>query len=174
MVIAGGRQPRLWINDFRAPDREWIFTKLPSSVAHVRSINSSQVIVAALQDTMAIYDIRYMSNTSAAKPTRNMSSRPLLTFPQYRNEANFHTGWDVCPELNVVISAQEDGRVRAFSLRSGKQLNCPALNAIHMESPIKAMMFQTLQGERLPSLFVGEGPTLKKYSFGDAIIHDEA
>jgi hypothetical protein len=35
-------------------------------------------------------------------------------------------------------------------------------------------MFQRLPREKLPSLFVGEGPLLKKFSFGTLDLEDEA
>jgi hypothetical protein len=108
---------------------------------------------------MALYDVRYLSSEPRG-------TKPLLYFHGHRNEAHFHIGWDVSPELNVVAAAQDNGTVKLFSLRSGRQLRCPAVETIHVDTPIKALMFQMMPRERMPSLFVGEGPLLRKFSFG--------
>ncbi|KAJ4327964.1 hypothetical protein N0V84_001639 [Fusarium piperis] len=116
---------------------------------------------------MALYDVRFL--------TRNpRGARPLLKFQDHRNEAHFHIGWDVSPDLNVVAAAQDNGTVKLFSLRSGRQLRCPTVDSTHVDSPIKALMFQRMPRERLPSLFVGEGPSLRKFSFGAMEWEDEA
>lgn len=167
VLLAGGRKPRLWITDLRTPESEWSFVRHASSIAHVRSVNPHQVLVAGLENTMVLYDMRFF----AQRPNGVV---PLLSFPAYHNEAHFHTGWDVCPDLGVVAAAHDDGTVKLFSLRSGRQLRSPTLDRIHTDTPVKALMFQQMPREKVPSLFVGEGPSLKKYSFGAPDLCDEA
>lgn len=164
VVLAGGRQPRLWTTDLRAPEAAWSFVRHASSIAHVRSVNAHQVLVAGPESAMALYDLRFA--TAAA--------RPLVAFAGYRNAAHLHTGWDVSPELGVVAAAHDDGTVQLFSLRSGRRLGGGALGGVRAAAPVKALMFQRMPGERLPSLFVGVGPALAKYSFGAAGPDDEA
>ncbi|EXK93896.1 hypothetical protein FOQG_05065 [Fusarium oxysporum f. sp. raphani 54005] len=159
VVFAGGRQPRLWITDLRAPEPQWSFANHASSISHIKSVNPHQVLASGLRSSMALYDVRYLSSEPRG-------TKPLLYFHGHCNEAHFHIGWDVSPELNVVAAAQDNGTVKLFSLRSGRQLRCPAVETIHVDTPIKALMFQRMPRERMPSLFVGEGPLLRKFSFG--------
>ncbi|POR33326.1 Plasma membrane ATPase [Tolypocladium paradoxum] len=167
VLVAGGRQPRLWITDLRAPESEWTHVGHASTIAHVRSVNPHQVLVAGLESSMALYDMRFFGR-------RPNGAAPLLGFPAYRNEAHLHTGWDVSPELGAVAAAHDDGTVKLFSLRSGRALRGGAVGAVGTETPVRALMFQTMPREKAPSLFVGEGPSLKKYSFGTRDLEDEA
>lgn len=169
VLFAGGRQPRLWITDLRAPAAGWSFVKTGSSVAHVRSINPHQVVVAGLQNHMAVYDTRFFradteTETSKGAHSRHVGASPLLDFPDYRNDAHYHIGWDVSVELGVVAAAQDNGTVRLFSLRSGRVLRSRrGLDGLQTAGPVKAMMFQTLPREKMPSLYVATGPLLKKF-----------
>ncbi|GKU05671.1 myocyte-specific enhancer factor 2d [Fusarium langsethiae] len=167
VLLAGGRQPRLWITDFRAPQPQWSFAKHASSITHIKSVNPYQVLVSGLQSSMALYDVRFLSRNPRG-------TKPLLHFSGHRNEAHINIGWDVCPELNVVAAAQDNGTVKIFSLRSGRRLQCPAAESIHTDAPIKALMFQKMPRERMPSLFVGEGLLLRKLSLGVLTWDDEA
>ncbi|KAL9575670.1 hypothetical protein ACKAV7_000468 [Fusarium commune] len=166
VVFTGGRQPRLWITDLRAPEPQWSFANHASSISHIKSVNHHQVLASGLKSSMALYDIRYLSSDPRG-------TKPMLHFHGHRNEAHFHIGWDVSPELNVIAAAQDNGTMKLFSLKSGRQLRCPAVETIHVDTPIKALMFQRMPRERMPSLFVGEGPLLKKFSFGILERNDE-
>ncbi|KAF5680977.1 myocyte-specific enhancer factor [Fusarium denticulatum] len=167
VVFTGGRQPRLWITDLRAPEPQWSFANHASSISHIKSVNPHQVLASGLRSSMALYDVRYLTSDPRG-------AKPLLHFDGHRNEAHFHIGWDVSPELNVVAAAQDNGTVKLFSLKSGCQLRCTAAETIHVDSPVKALMFQRMPRERMPSLFVGEGPLLRKFSFGIREWGDEA
>ncbi|KAH7133379.1 hypothetical protein B0J13DRAFT_100462 [Dactylonectria estremocensis] len=167
ILLAGGRQPRLWMSDVRAPESQWSFSKHASSISHIRSVNPNQVLVAGLQNSMALYDIRFLH-------CRRDGARPLLEFPDYCNEAHLQIGWDVDTRLGVVAAAQDNGTVRLFSLRSGRRLRSPATDALRSDSPFKALMFQTMPRERLPSLFVGDGSCVRKFSFGTTDLEEEA
>ncbi|KAM0352776.1 hypothetical protein ACHAO7_002521 [Fusarium culmorum] len=167
VLLAGGRQPRLWITDLRAPQPQWSFAKHASSITHIKSVNPYQVLVSGLQSSMALYDVRFLSRNPRA-------TKPLLHFSGHRNEAHINIGWDACPELNTVAAAQDDGTVKLFSLRSGRQLKCAAVDCIHTDAPIKALMLQKMPRERIPSLFVGEGSSLSKFSFGVVEWENEA
>ncbi|KAL7808860.1 hypothetical protein V8C26DRAFT_277839 [Trichoderma gracile] len=177
VLFAGGRQPRLWMSDLRTPAVEWSSVKHGSSIAHVRSINPHQVIVAGLRDCMSVYDTRFFrssssgddnnnNNKDAAAGRKTASSSPvLLEFPEYRNQARFDIGWDVCPELNLVAAAQDDASVRLFSLSSGGLVRAGGtdLERFKAKNPVKALLFQTLRGERLPNLYMADGAYLKKF-----------
>ncbi|KAH6950486.1 hypothetical protein HG530_011113 [Fusarium avenaceum] len=167
VLLAGGRQSRLWLTDIRASEPQWSFAKHTSSISHIKSVNPHQVLVSGLQSSMALYDVRFLQRSPRG-------TRPLLKFPEHHNEAHFHIGWDVSPELNVVAAAQDNGTVKLFSLKSGRRLRCPAVESIQVDAPIKALMFQKMPRERMASLFIGEGPLLRKFSFGAIEWNDEA
>lgn len=174
VVLAGGRSPRLWVSDLRAPEAQWSFIKHSSSVARLRSVNEHQVVVSGLQHSMALYDLRYapvLSSPPSGPPRAKGWFKPLLTFPSYRNEAHIHVGFDVCPELGAVAAAQDDGTVGIFSLASGRKMRCEAMETATMKrkggQPIRALMFtEGQESERTPSLWVGEGMGIVKYAFG--------
>ncbi|KAL6864406.1 hypothetical protein J3F83DRAFT_134088 [Trichoderma novae-zelandiae] len=168
VLFAGGRQPRLWMSDLRAPAVEWSSIKHGSSIAHVRSINPYQVVVAGLQDCMSLYDTRFFRSDEKDAAGRNASS-PVLEFSEFRNQARFDIGWDVCPELNLVASAQDDSTVKLFSLTSGGLVRSGRdLESFKAKNPVKALMFQTLPGERLPNLYMADGAYLKKFGCAPA------
>lgn len=167
VLFVGGRRPRVWISDLRAPADGWAHIRHTSSVAHLRSVNPHQILVAGLENTMCLYDVRFFDS-------RPNGRQPLLTFPEYRNAAHIHTGWDVCPEMNAVAAAQDDGTLALFSLRTGRRLRSPVLDEIKRDSPLKALMFHTVPNEKMPSLWVGEGQALNKFSFGAKDFEDEA
>ncbi len=114
---------------------------------------------------MAAYDLRFINSHH---------TEPVLTFPGHHNEAHTHFGFDVSADLGIAASAQQDGTVKLFSLRSGEALSCPGLEGAKMEMPVQALMFKTTPGEKSPSLFVGEGGSVRKYSWGALSLDDEA
>ncbi|KAF4958634.1 hypothetical protein FGADI_2239 [Fusarium gaditjirri] len=134
VVFTGGRQPRLWITDLRAPGPQWSFANHASSISHIKSVNPHQVLASGLKNSMALYDVRYLASDPRG-------TKPLLHFYGHRNEAHFHIGWDVSPELNVVAAAQDNGTMKLFSLKSGRQLRCPAVETIRVDTPIKALIY---------------------------------
>ncbi|KAG5996947.1 hypothetical protein E4U52_005444 [Claviceps spartinae] len=178
VLFSGGRQPRLWITDVRAPVTEVMYAPHTSAINHVRSVNPHQVLVAGLKNSMSLYDTRFFgkkSNASSSGRKRGGNGRaPLLTFPGYKNAAHVHTGWDVCAELGLVAAAHDDGTVKLFSLKTGRVLKSPAVDSVRTDTPIKALMFSTMSGERLPSLWVGEGHDVRKFSMGALRFEDEA
>lgn len=173
ILFAGGRQPRLWITDLRAPTAGWSFVKHGSSIAHVRSINPHQVLVAGLRNRMSVYDMRFIQANKNGCRDRATAS-PILEFPDYKNEPYFTIGWDVSKELNLVASAQDNGTIKLFSLSSGRVLpSGKALENLQTGDPVKAMMFQTLPGENSPSLYVAKGPFIKKFGCAPSNHSDE-
>ncbi|KAL6855359.1 hypothetical protein ACO1O0_006500 [Amphichorda felina] len=171
VIFAGGRSPKLWMGDLRAPPgtNQWSSVRHASSIARLRSVNEHQVVVCGLQSSMALYDVRFLAQ-------RPNGAGPLVTFPGYRNEAHMHVGFDACPGLGVVAAAQEDGTVGVFSLSSGRRVRCPALagRGAGGGRPVRALMFgEGMPGDKTPSLWVGEGLGIAKYSFGEADLAHE-
>ena len=176
VLYAGGRQARLWTTDMRTSGRDWRFANIPSSAAHVKSLNASEVLVSGPCDLLSIYDIRYLSSTTSS--SSHTPSRPLLTFPSHSNKAHIHVGLDVSSELGVVAAAQGNGTIKMFSTTSGRVLSeggsQTGLGAVKTDTPVKALQFRKMPWERWESLWVAEGPTLKKFSFGVRNWEDEA
>ncbi|KAM3450713.1 hypothetical protein MY3296_005867 [Beauveria thailandica] len=182
VLLAGGRQPALWITDLRDNDpRRWRATPHDSTVTHLRSVSAHQVLVAGLRSSMSTYDLRFLGRPMpSGQATSRSCSMPVLRFSGYENEAHVHTGWDVCAELGLVAAAQDDGTVALFSLRSGKRVRpggggggSGGIGDLRTETPIKALMWQRMPRERLPSLWVGEGPLVRKFSLGVGEVGDE-
>lgn len=159
VIFAGGRSNRFSLIDMRAPANQWDKIRHKSSVAHVRSVNDHQVLAVGPRNAMSLYDIRF-------RRSRPNGHQPLLTFPGFRNEAYVHFGLDVEPELGLVAAAHDDFRVGVYSLRSGRRLACPVVDAERDKLVVKGVVFQTLPGDRNPSLFLGLGQEVRKYSFG--------
>lgn len=175
VLLAGGRQTRLWTTDLRAPAAQWRSVPHASSITHLRSISEHRVLVAGLRNSMAMYDLRFLAREKPRSTGGRNCSAPVLRFEGYRNEAYVHTGWDVSVEMGLVAAAQEDGTVKLFSLKSGRRLSSSGqLGSLRADTPIRALMFQRMPRERMTSLWVGEGPMLRKFSLGVGEVGDEA
>lgn len=175
LLYAAGRQPRLWLKDMRTPpDEPCSFIRHTSSIARLRAVSENHVLVCGLQNSMTLYDTRFLPATTISSSKNNHhATTPLLPFPSYRNAAHLHLGFDVCPSLHLAAAAQDDGTVCLFSLATGRRLACPALEAGgKMDAPIKALMFQQMPRESTMSLFVGEGMWARKFSFGALDMED--
>ena len=111
---------------------------------------------------MALYDLRFTRTFR-----RDGSVDPVISFPAHSNQAHWQVGMDVHEKLALVAAAQENGTVKLFSLRSGLLLPSPALEGVTGDgSPVKAIMFKTVPGDKGPSLFVGEGAWVRKFTWG--------
>ncbi|KAK0704994.1 hypothetical protein B0H67DRAFT_592888 [Lasiosphaeris hirsuta] len=176
VILFGGRAAYLGLLDRRARPSEWCALKHTSSIAHIRPVGGHQVLVAGPRSAMAVYDMRYIKNHGPRDQWNTNRARPLVTFPEYRNDAHIHIGLDVLPGLGgcgIVAAAHDDGKVAVYSLRDGNRLRCPVADKIDVGrgrgnrgGVVKSMVFNTLPGDRDASLFVGEGTLVKKYSFG--------
>lgn len=108
------------------------------------------------------------SDTTSASRS-NPPTRPILTFPAYRNTAHILTGLDILTDPGyghgLVAAAHDDSTVGIYSLLDGTRLSGGAIDAIRAPGVVRSLMWQTLPGDRHPSLFVGEGTGVGKYSF---------
>jgi hypothetical protein len=128
---------------------------------------------------MALYDIRFLQQQQPSQQDEGWSvvgqwrcnrTRPVVTFPAYRNAAHIDTGLDVLLEpgygsRGIVAAAHDDETVGLYSLRDGSRLPGGAVDSIKAGAVVRSMMWATLPGDRHPSLFVGQGSCVKKYSF---------
>ncbi|KAL2179904.1 uncharacterized protein P884DRAFT_256192 [Thermothelomyces heterothallicus CBS 202.75] len=107
---------------------------------------------------------------------------PLFRFPAYRNAAHIRVGLDVLTEpgyggggggggggivaaAHATNRADDRGTVALYSLRDGLRISGAAVDAVRAPGVVQSLQWRTLPGDRHPSLFVGEGPVVRKYSF---------
>ena len=163
VVLSSGRRPKVYLTDLRADSsREGTsFIRVPSPIAHARSLSEHLVLLAGLKSEMAVYDTRYF-------PTGNPNRfKPLIHFPGYVNPAHFNIGFDVSLEQNIVAVAQSDCKVRLFSLKSGETLKCNVLKPMNDNyGVVSRVQFMKMPHEALESLWVGVPGAIEKYTFG--------
>jgi len=177
VLLFGNRSGTVGVLDQRTPTQEWFSLEHKSSVAHLKAVGDFEVLAAGPRSAMAVYDLRCTRNgaNNATGQVVSNKTRPIMQFAEYKNQAHIHIGLDVVvdPGLDggVVAAAHDDGKVALFSLRDGKRLKSPAVDAIDVTKArsgnvVKSLQFATMPCDRLASLFVGEGPRINKYSFG--------
>ena len=92
VLLFGGRPNRMWIADHRQPCARWDALTVPSSIAHIRSVNEYQVLVAGLQNNLAIYDLRFRkssnNNSSSSSSNHNNSKNNRSRKHHKRNKKN--------------------------------------------------------------------------------------
>lgn len=170
LLLAGGRDGRVLHADLRTEAVDWSWFPSRSTVARLADVGPHGVLVCGLRNSMALYDLRFTK-----KRRKSGVVDPVISFAAHRNAAHWQIGFDVCEKLGVVAAAQDDGRVKLFNLRSGAVLPSPGLDSVVMDSgPVKALMFKTVPGEKGPSLFIGEGLGVGKYSWGSMFPDEEA
>ncbi|KAL9943982.1 hypothetical protein ACHAO5_006360 [Verticillium nonalfalfae] len=203
ILYAGTRSSTVRTLDLRAPPQAWSCFKTASAVTHLRSLesNPNHILVAALRSNLHIYDLRFLRMEPAAQtrsevprtkkrnrgrdhgrftqpsgPAVVQPATPVLTFPEYRNEAHTHIGFDVNQDVGVVAAAHDthDGRVALYSLRSGLRLRAPAVDRASTRGPVRSLVFRSMPMERHASLWIGHQGVVKKYSVGVSGEDDEA
>lgn len=192
VLLAGGRCGQLCMVDLRAPDGEWVSFDHTSSIAHIKAIDEHHVLAAGPKNAMAVYDTRYTRRPPGSE-SRDKSTVPVLTFPEYKNASDIRIGLDVLlgPGYGsgLVAAAHDDGKVALFSIRDGRKLGCPALDGVNLVRPpvtttvpyyfpsntgpdylrsnavVRKLMFTTLPEDQHASLFVGGKLGVEKFSF---------
>lgn len=161
LVVAGGRRGIISTTDIRSHKPAGEF-KHGTTATHLRVApdgNEHRVIVAGVSNTMAIYDRRW--------PGRSQRALPLLTFPEYRNEARVRIGWDLCAEAGVVVAAEGNGAVAMYSVATGARVGeLPLGDSSSEEDPVGCIRVARLGGEVAPSVFVGVERGVAKFSLG--------
>jgi len=183
-ILAGTRSGHICLVDSRTSPAEWetsIF-KHTSSVSHLKSLSYNgkphEILAAGPRSAMAIYDVRFLlkrhsqdhpvgTHEGGAKWDR--PALPVVRFPEYRNEAHIQTGLDVLAEpgygCGVVAAAHDDFTIGVYSMRDGSRLDAGDVDKIKAPGVVKSLAWKRLPGDSHPSLFVGVGSVIKKYSF---------
>lgn len=186
VLLAGGRCGQLCMVDLRAPDDEWVSFDHTSSIAHIKAIDEHHVLAAGPKNAMAVYDTRYTRRLPGVE-SKDKSTVPVLTFPEYKNASDIHIGLDVLlgPGYGsgLVAAAHDDGKVALFSIRDGRKLGCPALDGVNLARPpltaplatgpdylqsnavVSKLMFKTLPEDQHASLFVAGQLGVEKFFF---------
>jgi hypothetical protein len=141
-----------------------------------------------------VYDIRFLKRQIEQRQQQIQSGKggginrtknntlPILTFPDYRNDAHILIGldvlttagygsrfcWDVVnPRAStthpgrggIVAAAHGDGTINLYSLTDGTRI------AASRSAEKKILRWATLNGDRHPSLFCSRGTEVVKISF---------
>lgn len=166
IIYAGDRNGKFFHHDMRGPSRGtgWDWYRHRSSVAHVRGIDDFQILAAGPKSAMAIYDVRRLD------AGHRRLAAPVCTMHEYVNRAHIGLGLDTAKlhgGESVVAAATSSGTVQVFSLRTGHRLRAGALDRLaNRGSVVKCLQWETMPGEKDPSLWVGVNSSVKKYSFG--------
>lgn len=128
-----------------------------SPVSNMKFVSQYHVLAAGPRSKMDLYDIRCIRPGKDPRITA-----PVVTFPGYTNQARLDTGLAVSPDGHTVVAAQDDGNVKVFSVSSGTEVACPALDGIGAGSVVRKMTF----GRRSGDLYIGLGGSVRKFGFG--------
>ncbi|KAI1135301.1 hypothetical protein F5Y05DRAFT_395150 [Hypoxylon sp. FL0543] len=170
VMFFGGRPGKVFTGDVREEARKWDVVALNNSITHIKSVSQNQVLVAGLRNTLSVFDLRYCDLAKVRDkkdPKTERKAIPVVTMPAYKNAARFDVGLDYDPQSGVVAAAHDDGRIALYSVRSGKRLPSRDVDKVHsIIGPIHSLQFETLDGDKTPSLFVGDENNINVYSFG--------
>lgn len=135
--LSGYRSGKIDMVDWRVSATRSL-VQHPSSVTHIKHLDSNRIIVAGLASTLCQYDLRFLKddityrteNWSDSSLIANYSSTQMvLQYPEYYNTATINVGFDVDLEGGVVAACQEHKHghepVGLFSLWGGHALYSP-------------------------------------------------
>lgn len=95
---------------------------------------------------------------------------PVCTMHEYVNSAHINIGLDVTTLHGgeaVVAAASSEGTVGVYSLRTGAKLRAGALDKLVLDGDVsRCLHWASMPREKDPSLWVGAGNVVKKFSFG--------
>lgn len=160
LVVTGGRKGIISTTDTRSGESAGEF-RHGTTATHLRIApdgSEHRILVAGVSNTMAAYDRRWLG--------RSHKALPVLTFPEYRNEARVRIGWDVCAEAGVVVAAEGTGTVGLYSVASGRRIGeLPLGNRVSEEDPVGCLRVARLGGEAMSSVFVAVEAGVVKFSW---------
>jgi hypothetical protein len=196
VILSGGRGGILHCNDFKdrriATSASTIITH-PSSVTHIRQLDTHRLLVAGLESSLCQYDLRYLKldtegrigpghheSLAHAGPSPKLSrpcTRPILQYLDYYNTATRELGFDIDLETGVIAAAQEaihsQPPIRLFSLWGGHSLSSPALSKLYgegmnaNEGNIKCLRFGRDVDHRMKSLYFARGGSMQRLAWAE-------
>ncbi|KAK4667169.1 hypothetical protein QC763_306810 [Podospora pseudopauciseta] len=177
VVLAGTRSGHVCQLDTRTAPEAWdsMVFRHKSSVAHLRAVGGFDVLAAGPKNAMCIYDLRFVkakeqkAGEKPFEPWERNTAAPAVEFPGYRNEAHIKIGLDVLTQPGyghgVVAAAHDDCTVGLYSLRDGSRMPSGDVDKSKAPGVVKAIQFQTVASDQHPSLFVGVGSVIQKFSY---------
>jgi hypothetical protein len=171
VLLSGGRTGILNITDLRipkfGPDADII--SHPSSITHVKQLDTHRIIVAGLNSSLCQYDLRFRRMDSSppytplGKKLRSINNtkptKSILQYPGFHNTASIQLGFDVNIQTGVVAAAQEHDEahpaIQLFSLHGGDKLQSPRVSSLHDDRNIKCLRFARDIENKMKSLYLG-------------------
>jgi WD40 repeat protein len=132
-VVTGGlRNGGIVLYDARSTSGIHRFTHSGPVVSLKTVEEGTRVVVAGMNNQMAMYDWRMLKEQSATSRwemgswakqnnTTPRATTPVMRF-DYQNEFMYPLGFDVSAELGLVAAAEDDGNVSMWSLRNGEKV----------------------------------------------------
>lgn len=198
VLLSGGRNGVLNTSDLRVSN---LSSRLaadviihPSSITHIRALNSHRIIAAGLRSSLCQYDLRFLkldkpiTLTTPSKKSKYgkqdyqarenlQSTRPILTYPQYHNKSHLQLGFDIDLESGLIAAAMEqddhsdNSLVQLFSLKGGEALHTPhfdkSLAQQQSRQNVKCLQFLQDIENSIKSLYVGVGGEILRYAWSD-------
>jgi len=137
VLTAGTRSGQVRLYDLRSTReneqeaRPVIARRLSTSVTHARRLPCQQVLVALMDGTIDIHDLRYM--------TPDMPS--LMTLHGHVNSRTQRLGLDTYHD-KILAAVGEDARVRLWSLVTGKQIEPTQAQSVASGTPLASKSMQ--------------------------------
>lgn len=188
VLLTGKRSGRINVLDLRIPlcrsGVEGI--EHVSSVARIKQVAEHAVVVAGLENTLCVYDLRYRKHTAdvhmlpsaPARASRGKKSParqytfPVVTMTQHRNEIRHDADVAVDRQAGLVAAAQVEGEsnpVRIFSVRTGEvvgTLDPTYTGSTEDRGYVRQLRFVEDRGKGLPkSLWVAKGAKIVEYAW---------
>jgi hypothetical protein len=187
VVLTGKRSGRIDILDLRIPLCRSGMESIEhaSSVAKIKQVAEHTVVVAGLENTMCIYDLRYRKHTtdvhmlpsararaSHSKSPARKYTYPVVTMTQHRNEIRHDADVAVDRQAGLIAAAQVEGNrnpVRIFSARTGEVVRVvdPTHEGSAMDRDyVRQLRFVEDRGRGLPkSLWIARGAKIVEYAW---------
>ncbi|EPQ67808.1 Bgt-4854 [Blumeria graminis f. sp. tritici] len=191
LLLSGGRPGKLFLSDLRDSSTRYLM-KHPSSITHIKSVDSNHIVVAGLESSLCQYDLRFLKDTevsatsdsnqtlvanssissSSPKKHSTISTQPIVTYHGYHNDATTGLGFDLDLDSRIIAAAQEvhEGHkpVQLFSLRDGSALHSPCENLVSDSKKscgnlVRSIRFAQEANTPTKSLFIGSGGIVQKY-----------
>lgn len=173
IAFSGQRDGRLFKADSRASGHHWgaggwEWFRHRSSVAQLRCLDDHRVLAAGPRGAMAVYDLRWLQRSR----TRGKETTPVVRMNEYRSGARTDLGMEVETVGGglgkVVAAGMDDGTVGVFSLGTGRRLRAGAVDEFQLGDGgvVKCLQWERMPWENDPSLWVGAGAVVKKFSYG--------
>ncbi|GJJ15767.1 hypothetical protein Clacol_010045 [Clathrus columnatus] len=134
-----------------------------TSITHLRRIHEFELMISTLDGRIELHDTRFI------RQTRNPDPSMILEGHIDRNQVTHNLGLAIDPSQEYLFSAGQDCRVRAWSLRTGKQIKTSSSshasqNALlnrEFSAPVLGMQTTTHRNQNM--LWLISGTTFEQY-----------